>query len=298
MARWNVASRPGWADLTTSVAVAFAFSAVCLAQQVSGIPQWQIAAGGTRTFEVASVKPGTEPKPPNFPLTPDNSYPVTGGRISGALQLTVYIQFAYKLRLTPAQVERMIAHLPRWVGDEFFEIEAKGDPNATRDQMRLMMQSLLAERFGLQVHFENHEEPVLDLELVRAGKPGSGIQVHPENGSCDSPEAFPASCSAFQVRLRSDGTRDLGGGNVTMADLAEVLPIVDRTLGQVVVDRTGLRGHFDVLANWMPEPDPPTEPAGPTFRQALNDQLGMKLRSGRGSVRTLVVDHVVRPEEN
>jgi bla regulator protein BlaR1 len=298
MARWKVASRPQWADLTTRVAVAIAFSALCPAQEVSDIPQWQILAGGTRTFEVASVKPATEPKPPNFPLTPDNSYPVTGGRLSGALQLTVYIQFAYKLRLTPVQVERMIAHLPRWVGDESFEIEAKGDPNATKDQIRLMMQSLLAKRFGLQVHFENHEEPVLELELVKAGKPGSGIQVHPANGSCDSPEAFPALCSAFQVRLRKDGTRDLGGRNVTMPDLAEVLPIVDRTLGQVVVDRTGLRGHFDVLVNWMPESDPPIEPVGPTFRQALNDQLGMKLRSGRDSVRTLVIDHVVRPDEN
>ena len=298
MARWKIASMPRWAALTTSVAVAFTLSAVCPAQQASGIPQWQIAAGGTRTFDVASVKPGTEPKAPNFPLTPDNSYPITGGRLSGALQLTVYIQFAYKLRLTPAQVERMIAHLPRWVGDEPFEIEAKGDPTATKDQMRLMMQSLLAERFGLRVHFENHEEPVLELELVRAGKPGSGIQVHHENGSCDSPEAFPPSCSVFLVRLRSDGTRDLGGRNVTVADLAEVLPIVDHTLGQVVVDRTGLRGHFDVLANWMPEADPPAEPAGPTFRQALNDQLGMKLRSGRDSVRTLVIDRIVRPDQN
>ena len=44
--------------------------------------------------------------------------------------------------------------------------------------------------------------------------------------------------------------------------------------------------------------DPPIEPTGPTFRQALNEQLGMKLRSGRGSVRTLVVDHVVWPREN
>jgi uncharacterized protein (TIGR03435 family) len=281
--------------MTTGLIMAFAFIAM-FAGQVSGIPQWQIAAGGTKTFEVASVKRSTDPKPPNFPLTPDNSYSRTGGRLSGAMQLTVYIQFAYKLRLTPLQVERMIAHLPAWVGGEVFEIDAKGDPDATKDQMRLMMQSLLADRFGLRVHYENHAEAI--LELVMGGKPGSGIRVHHENDPCDSPEAFPTSCSALQVRLRKDGTRDLGGRNVTMADLAEVLPIVDRTLGQVVVDRTGLRGQFDISLNWMPESDPPVESAGPTFRQALNDQLGLKLRSGRGSVRTVVIDHVDLPEPN
>jgi hypothetical protein len=134
MVRWNVGGRSRWADLTTSVAVAFAFSAVCLAQQISDIPQWQIAAGGTRTFEVASVKRATEPKAPNFPLTPDNSYPVTGGRLSGALQLTVYIQFAYKLRLTPAQVERMIAHLPR--GSEMSPSKSRPKAIQTRPRIR------------------------------------------------------------------------------------------------------------------------------------------------------------------
>jgi uncharacterized protein (TIGR03435 family) len=270
--------------------------------QDSEPPKWQIDAGGKMAFDVASVKPTEALRMPNSPLTPDNAYGVTGGLLSGAVQLTVYIQFAYKVRMTPEQVGAMTAHFPRWVSDDLFEIDAKVAGNPTKDQIRLMMQALLADRFGLKLHFEKHEAPVLVLSLVKKGRPGPGLRVHPSDAGCDdlASASFPASCYDFQIRPGGKGTRELGGRNVTIAELAEVLPIVDRTLGRPVVDRTGLNGRYDVRIGWTPESNdsPSAQPSAPNFREALNEQMGMKLGSGRDWVRTLVIDRVERPSAN
>ena len=101
------------------------------AQSTAGQPQpaadWQTAAGGKMAFEVASIRPA-EPDSKfraNFALNfLDRSIP-QGGRLSANLPLTFYIQFAYKIMLTPEQTDSMIAHLPKWVATEKFVIEAR-----------------------------------------------------------------------------------------------------------------------------------------------------------------------------
>jgi hypothetical protein len=85
------------------------------------------------------------------------------------LPLWIYIAFACKLPPNDEQTRAMLAHLPKWFGG-FFEIDARAKGNPSKDQMRLMMQSLLADRFKLAVHFETKEEPVYALTLVKPGK--------------------------------------------------------------------------------------------------------------------------------
>lgn len=68
----------------------------------------------------------------------------------------------------------MLANLPAWVKSDRFAIEAVAPQHATKDQYRLMMQSLLADRFGLKLHFEQRDVPVLAMVLVKPGKPGHG----------------------------------------------------------------------------------------------------------------------------
>ncbi|HEX4228152.1 MAG TPA: TIGR03435 family protein [Bryobacteraceae bacterium] len=122
---------------------------------------WQAAAGGKMAFEVASVKLDKGPfRSPNFPLDNGNAF-TPGDRFSADFPLLTYVQFAYKVRLSPQQRESMLAHLPKWLNSDRFAIEAKAAGPATKDQMRLMMQSLLADRFGLEVHFETRETAVL-----------------------------------------------------------------------------------------------------------------------------------------
>jgi len=150
----------------------FASAIAALTAQSSNPPDWQTAAGGTATFEVASVKPMAYElrHTPNFPLDNRNGF-VPGGRFSAAFPLWAYITFAYKL--PPAQ--QVPAGLPGWVNNwdnALYGIEARTPSSSTKDQMRLMMQALLADRFKLAVHFETREVPVFALTLIKPGQTG------------------------------------------------------------------------------------------------------------------------------
>jgi bla regulator protein blaR1 len=286
--------------------------------QATQIPEWQSAAGGKRAFEVASVKPDNGPfRPPNFPLDNGNSF-TPGARFSADFPLLTYIQFAYKVHFSQQQRESMLAHahLPKWFESDRFAIEAKAAGPVTKDQMRLMMQALLADRFGLAVHFETQETAVMALTLVKPGKTGPKLRPHSEGPACeesgapaaqgragDASRPFPERC--YVQELRNNGRQlRAGSRNTTMDQLAEVLSALGR-LDRPVVDQTGLSGGIDYEMEWTPEPSPAEPPdsspppdPGTTFLQALHDQLGLKLESTKAPLRVLVIDHVERPSEN
>src|SRR5215471_5506235 len=150
-------------------------------------PEWQIAAGGKRAFEVASVKLDDGPfRPPNFPLDPGDAYRAVGGRFSADFPLATYIAFAYKLSLSPDQRQAMLAHLPDWVGNDRYAVEARAEGNPTKDQMRIMVQSLLAERFQLAAHFESRVFPAFAMTLVKPDKTGPKLRPHSEGVPCEA----------------------------------------------------------------------------------------------------------------
>jgi uncharacterized protein (TIGR03435 family) len=296
------------------------------------IPQWQIDAGSKMAFEVASVKlskPGTF-FPPNFPLDEGDAFlnvrtrERPNGRFSATFPLSTYISFAYKLRLTRGQTETMLSGLPKWVSTDAFEIQAHAPAGPTKDQMRLMMQALLAERFQLAVHFEAHDVPVLAMTLVKPGKTASGLRAHAEGPSCDeppSPELFPTVCDVMGMSVSPGGQRVGGSRTTTMVLIAAALPSMG-SLDRPVIDRTGLTGRVDFKLRWTPDSTSPQpggvtipkagpvgdRPApaptgefdveGPTFLQALREQLGVRLESTKGLIETLVIDRIERPSEN
>ncbi len=270
--------------------------------QSQSVPEWQTAAGGKMAFEVASIKPSKPGTfvPPNFPLDAGDAYSRTGGRFSGDFQLATYIKFAYKLMLTPDQVRSIIAPLPKWVASERFRIQARAEGNnPTKDQMRLMMQSLLADRFQLKVHFETQQVPVLALTLAKPGKTGPKLRPHAQGAPCDAPGAppsddspvnpagvFPPRCDVYMLISKPNGMNQVGSRNTTMDLLASSLPSLGH-LGRPMLDQTGLSGRFDFVIEWTPEsnsaspPDSSVQPdsQGTTFLQALQEQLGLKLKS-------------------
>jgi bla regulator protein BlaR1 len=276
-------------------------------------PGWPTAAGGKMAFEVASVKPSQGAfTPPNFPLDAGDAYinmrtnePPTG-RFKADFPLSVYIQFAYKLHPTPEQMESIQAHLPKPLANERFSIEARAEGNPTKDQMRLMMQSLLADRFKLAIHFESREVPVFDLTLLKPGKTGPNLRPHSEGPPCDAPapsiDVFPPICDVYAMTRKPNGANRLGSRNTTMDLIAAGLP----SQGRPVVDETGLTGRFDFRLEWTPEttgtpgPNSDVQPdaQGPTFLEALREQLGLKLEPAKSPMQTLVIDHVERPSEN
>lgn len=265
-------------------------------------------------FEVASIRPTDTFTPPSFPMSPDNAYRPNGGLLTAALPLVTYIQFAYKLFLTPDQRQALLDRLPKWVATDRFAIQARAPiGNPTKDQMRLMMQSLLADRFKLTVHFEKQEVPVLALTLARPGKLGPQLRSHADGPPCDSPvqppnpssktPVFP--CDVFSAQMQPDKTVLAGSRNNTMELIAATLPSI-HNLGRPVIDKTGLEGTFDFTVEFTPEPGDPLAPQGAasaqfqgtTFLEALRDQLGLKLDSAKAAIDVLMVDHVERPTAN
>ena len=90
-----------------------------------------------------------------------------------------------------------------------------------------------------------------------------------------------------------------------MLRLRQLAAQLSRLLNSTVLDKTGLSGQYDVDLTFTPEllsaggpPPPGVDPNGPSVFTALQEQLGLKLQSGRGPVDVLVIDHVEHPTEN
>jgi bla regulator protein blaR1 len=288
------------------------------------IPEWQADAGGHMSYEVASIRPGDPGKfiPPTIDLSIEDTPITPGGAFIADFSLPIYIEFAYKILLTREQEQAMVAHLPKWVGAQPFVIEGKAPKaDVTKDQMRLMMQSLLADRFKLAVHFETNDRPVLALVLTQLGTPGPRLRPHSQGLACNAkwtappdrtspsvlPGEFVPSCGIFQAINVADHTILFGARNVTLqaiaTNLATLPPVAE--FGRPVVNRTGLAGTYDFSVNWLPDRSAsasgagePPDAQGPSFLEALKEQLGLKLKPTRAAVRTLVIDHVEEPSPN
>jgi uncharacterized protein (TIGR03435 family) len=289
-------------------------------------PEWQTAAGGKMAFDTATVRENTTAPPgatnANFPLGPGDVYSRNRGLFrANGFSLAAYIEFAYKV--TPNQEEFLLSQLPKWVTTERFDIEARAEGNPTKDQMRLMIQALLADRFRLAAHFENRQVPVFALILDRPGELGPQLQKHADESPCPTtsivpspaPTAqpqlldarFPATCGGMLAMPPSAPGRLRGGArNVTMELIASSLKGGGSSVDRPVLDRTGLTGKFDFAIEFTPQygaglpagsnfrPDP----TGPTFEQALKEQLGLKLESQMGPMDFLVIDYIEKPSAN
>ena len=274
------------------------------------------------SFEVASVKRNKSDAPgySNFPLNAGDAYIENGGHfVARNFPLVTYIFFAYKLMGN--QGRPVLSQLPRWAIADGFDIEARAIGNPTKDQMRLMMRSLLAERFKLGLHTERREIPVLAFVLAKAGKTGPQLQPHDAATPCE-PNAVPAPGdrypNTFQQIVAGQmpslcnvilglpasvvGRSRLAGRNVTIGFMADMFSQrVDR--GRPMIDATGLPGKFDFVLEFTPDgPTPATagEPQsdGPTFEEALTDQLGLKAESRKSLMDVIVLDNVERPTQN
>ena len=287
-------------------------------------PAWQIAAGGKMDFDVASIRPGDQSKltPPTIDMSIEDTPIPPGGNFKADFPLTIYIEFAYKILLTREQQQALVAKLPEWVGSRRLVIEAKApttDP--TKDQMRLMMQSLLADRFKLAVHFETKDSPVLAVVLAKPGQLGPRLRPHELGLACAAkwtappdrtspsvpPGGFLPSCDVFQADSGANHTILFGARNVSLQSIAANLGIIPPVaqFGCPVVDQTGLEGKYDFSLNWLPDRSgsvssaaEPIDEQGPSFDEALKDQLGLKLKPARASIQTLVIDHVEQPSPN
>jgi uncharacterized protein (TIGR03435 family) len=171
-----------------------------------------------------------------------------------------------------------ISAMPGWMDSQLYDISAKveGDRQLSLEQMRPLLQQLLAQRFHLAVHRESRL--VSGFALVVA-KGGPKLQ----------PPAKPR---------RKLGAQILPNGlDAWNMDLAHFVLMLARPAGQPIVDKTGLTGLYDFKLSYAPANDP--DSSLPSFFTAVQDQLGLKLEPQKVPVETLVIDHVDRiPTEN
>ena len=280
------------------------------------------------SFEVTSVKPsGTEGRTQSvFPLGPGDVYVTNGGRFNATgFPLVTYVFFAYKILGNDSDGVRN--QLPGWATTDLYDIEARtdGDPRKdTKDQMRMMMRSLLSDRFKMKTHYETREVSVFAAGLAKAGKTGPQLQAHSQS-EAESPcttvltpgttqvggetvkGGYPTQCGGLLGMAPSaPGRVRVGARNITMDFLAKQLTGLGN-LGRPVLDQSGLSGTVDFVLEWVPDalsanlptgPDFTPDPNGPSFQQAVKDQLGLKLDSQKGSTQVLIIDHVERPGGN
>ncbi|HYA18212.1 MAG TPA: TIGR03435 family protein [Bryobacteraceae bacterium] len=271
-----------------------------------------VAAAQTPSFEVASVKPSGPDEQPsaNFPLGPGDAYVANGGLFNAkAFPLAAYIFFAYKIPGSQGAAFRK--QLPRWAMTDLYDIQARGQGNPGKDDMRLMMRALLADRFHLALHYETREMPVLALVPAKPGSLGPQLKLHSEATPCSTnvasmniavpqtPEGLPALCNGFFGMPPSvDGRQKAAARNITMTSLANFIASVQAS-ERPVIDGSGLAGTFDFSLEWTPDrpATPPgsdfvPDPNGPTLEAAMREQLGLKLESRRGPVEVIMLDNI------
>lgn len=267
--------------------------------------QTAAASAARPEFEVASIKPNKSGSRNASMMA------MPGGRLrADNMPTRALIAMAYDVR------DSQISGGPGWINNDPYDVTAKAEGNASMAQMRLMMQSLLADRFKLAVHRETKEQPVYELIAAKGGaklgstKEGSCITPSPNNPApAPRPgEKPPVMCG--MVRM-GRGLIDSAG-----TSMDRVVTVLSQALGRTVVDKTGYTGMVDFHLTFTPDdatpggsgppgmsgqpaPNaPPADQAGPDIFTALQEQMGLKLESAKGPVETLVIDHIERPSEN
>lgn len=179
----------------------------------------------------------------------------------------------------------------------WYDLDARIGRDATDDEVRLMMQSMLEYRFKLKVHRETREIPEYQLSPGR-GKPKLQPPAETPTMTVTIEERkVRADQGVCGASLWNDGTHVICHA-VTIDKLVAEL---SSELEAPAADHTGLTGTYDLHMHYVREkrrmknPDLELEP---TIEQAVSEQLGLKLEKGKGSVEVLVIDHMEKPSEN
>lgn len=222
-------------------------------------------------FEVATIRA-------NDSQTPANIIQITPGSLNFRnATLNFVIRWAYDV--TDSQFNG-----PAWISSTRFDIVAKTAAPADEARMRLMLQSMLADRFGVKVH---RETQAMQIYAITIAKGGPKFQESTTEGPSEIERTNPMLLAAHHISMK------------------EVADRISQEIGRPVVDATGLKGRYEIRMDVTPYV---TRSAGGGEGQldmmsilftGFQDLLGLKLESRKDNVQILIVDHVEKsPTEN
>ncbi len=224
------------------------------------------------SFEAASIHERDSAGPDDLQVAP-------GSLVIRNRTFFFLVRWAYDV--TPAQIESP----PGWFGENRFDVVAKAGMAADEAQLRLMLRTLLADRFGLKLHTESR---VVQAYAITVAKGGPKFHESPTEGQFVLERASPVILNAHHARMR-----DLAQG-------------ISGEIGRPVVDATGLTGRYEIHMDLSPYlVRPPGEAGGGQLDMmgilfsGFQDLLGLKLESKKENVDVLVIDHVEKtPTDN
>jgi uncharacterized protein (TIGR03435 family) len=216
------------------------------------------------SFEVASIKLAT----PSSDGRNHSRYSIDSQRlIDTNVSIRDLLEQAYQV-----QSDQIVG--PPRLGDTRFDITAKIPSGISKDYVPQMLQALLADRFGVTLHRDTKEMTRYSLGIAAGGS------------------------KLKKAESSSGGTRNFGrtsnqvSARITMTALASLL---SEQLGRPVINETKLEGPWEIALEWAPD----SVPGGISLPAAVEDQLGLKLTSGKGPVEILIVDHAEKlPTDN
>jgi uncharacterized protein (TIGR03435 family) len=244
-------------------------------------------------FAVAAIhplkpsEPGQGPRTVHATFTPD-------GLLDEGVPLNRVIQVAFGVS------EDQVLRLPDWTRGSYYiaaKVDAADVPQFSKLTLRekwAMVLMLFEERFGLKFHHEMKDMQAYTLVIAKGGP----------KLKKSSPEELAKNAAAFLQSSppKVSGSRDGLHVEQNGASMANLVDLVSRIVHSPVIDKTELTGRYDFKLDYSAEVAELATTRGseqaPNIFTALQEQLGLKLESGKGSVDVVVIDHIEQPSPN
>ena len=279
------------------------------------LPAILLAQTDSPSFDVVSIRPNrTNQGIPAILFQP-------GGRvIGGNMAIREVVLVAYGLE------DVQLVNAPDWIATERFAIEARTAAETPSPTIRLMLRSMLANRFNFVAHQERRDLSMFALTMARPDKrlgprlrasgpecaplqPPAGVPLPPPPPPPPAGSPGPARlilATDEAPRRRCGAAMAPGWFSARSIGMKEFGRVLSQVLRRPVIDETELTGEFDLDMLFAPDsvggalvgPPPAAVADAPALPTALQDDLGLKLDARRGPVDVLVVERIERPTEN
>jgi uncharacterized protein (TIGR03435 family) len=196
---------------------------------------------------------------------------------------------------------------PEWTDTTKFSIEAKAPKPSSTHELRMMLRTLLAERFGLKVR-EETAEPVVYLLYLDRSDGTLGRNVRDWDGTCVTGQKPTSDDDPYIPRCASGfggpGLVVDGGTMFVAGDLLSLPPSWGFLGGKMVEDRTGLKGRYSMRLQFKFGPwaqavrSPNPDETSKELIEAVRDQWGMRIEKGKGVLHVVEIEHAEMPPDN